>query len=138
MASGTSFWKVLFAVLAAIILAGSCVVGGCLFLVGYGSSKVRENQSRAMATTTVLSTGWETSNGYDRVTGIVKNNGSRALTYWKVTVQFRDAAGSVIDTAFTNSLERVAPGDSKNFEILHKNDPRAEHIGLSLDEVRTE
>lgn len=56
---------------------------------------------------------------YLYIRGSVINKSSRKVGYWKVTVNFMDKKGNIIDSGFTNALETLLPGASKRFEIMH-------------------
>lgn len=74
--------------------------------------------------------------GYDYVRGSIKNNSDHTVCYWKVTTDFYNKKGEVIDSAFTNSGENLRPGASKRFEIMHSHIPGAEKARTFVDEVQ--
>jgi hypothetical protein len=138
---GTSFWKIFFGVLAGIVVAGTCAVGGCLFLVSSAAVNVAKSQQEQAAykdRVRVAANNWTRERDYCYVNGAVNNNGDRTVTYWKVTAKFTDASGAVIDTGYTNSAERLAPGESKTFRIMQRCDGRYKGMGVTVDEVRIE
>lgn len=141
MASGTSFWKIFFGVLAALVVAGSCVVGGCLLVLGKGAMSVAEHQKEKQAylnSLTVKVTSLTRDDHYTHVKGSVTNDGAKVVTYWKVRAEFKDKSGTVIDTAFTNALERLGPRQSKTFDLMHQDDPRFTTVDCILEEVSIE
>lgn len=85
----------------------------------------------------VTSQKWTFENyGYDYVRGSLKNNSDRTVTYWKVSAEFFDKKGDVIDTAFTNSMETLRPGASKRFEIMLSHPPGGKKFRAFVEEVR--
>lgn len=136
---GTSFWKIFFGVLLALVLAGGCVVGGCLFLFGTAAvnmSKAKQEQDayRQKLVPTVVEFAFERDWSYVR--GTVGNHGQKTVTYWKLAARYKDKAGTVIDTDYTNSTETLGPGQSKSFEIMHRLNPRFANVDVSIEEVR--
>ena len=76
--------------------------------------------------------------GYQHIRGAVTNNGSRTVTYWKVAVRFFDRAGAVIDKDYTNALERLGPGETKQFELMHREDKRIANFTFEVEEALVE
>lgn len=77
---------------------------------------------------------------YTYVKGHVTNTGDRTVRYWKVMARYRDgfiSSSPVIDTAYTNALETLRPGERKNFEIMHAQNG-AKSVALEVDEVQLE
>lgn len=137
--SGTSFWKVFFAILAALVLAGGMLVAGCLVLFGTAAvnmSKAKQAQDdyRQKLVPTVVELKSEREWVYVR--GTVGNHGQKTVTYWKLAARFRDKAGVVIDTDYTNSAETLGPGQSKSFQIMHRFNPRFIDADVLIEEVR--
>src|SRR6266536_207323 len=135
---GTSFWKIFFGVLAGIVVAGTCAVGGCVFLLGSAAVNVansQQEQEAYKARMRVQDDNWRRDGDYCYVTGTVTNLGDRNVSYWKVTARFYDKSGAVIDTGWTNAAERLGPGESKKFRIMQRCDGRYASMGTSLDEV---
>jgi hypothetical protein len=85
---------------------------------------------------TVSGSKWTMDDSYDYVRGSVKNGSSETVSYWKATAKFYDKSDSVIDSEFTNSGETLLPGESKHFEIMHRNLPEAKTYTVQIDEVR--
>jgi hypothetical protein len=138
---GTSFWKIFFGVLAGILVAGTCAVGGCLFLVGGAAVNVAKSQQEQEAFKSkvlVKADNWSRERDYCYVNGTVTNQGDRNVSYWKVTAKFYDKGGAVIDTGWTNAGERLGPGESKKFRIMQRCDGRYVSMGVALDEVTLE
>lgn len=84
---------------------------------------------------TVVDADHEVQNGYDYIRGSVQNDSHRPIKYWKVTTQFKNASGKIIDTAYTNSGETLLPDASKKFEIMHAVVPEAVETKTFVDEV---
>lgn len=147
---GTSFWKVFFAIVAALVVVAGCAAGACLMLLGRAAKTVtttiaeseqarqgyREKVSVSLRELARVSPGSDLV----QIRGTIKNNGDRTLNFWKVTVKFKDSTGNVIDTAVTAGgfVERIKPGESKNFEIMHRFDQRFRDTTAEVEEVRLE
>lgn len=85
---------------------------------------------------TVLNNKWTIDNyGYSRITFSLKNDGTETTKYVKVTARFFDKKDSIIDSAYTNTLEKIPPGGAKIFEIMHKTPPNAKKINVFVEEV---
>lgn len=140
MAQGsTSFWKIFFGVLGAMVVVGGCLAGACVVLVGGAAVKMAESTKEQEDYRSRLSVQIQElvrQRGYAYVRGSVTNNGDRPVAYWKATARFRDKNGAVIDTDYTNSGETLRPGESKNFQIMHRHDPRFDTATVEIDEVR--
>jgi hypothetical protein len=78
----------------------------------------------------------EIKDNYIYISGRVKNISQIDISYWKVTVEFIDINGNVLDTDYTNSLEIIRPNNQKEFEIMHKNNSEYSKFNVSVDEVR--
>jgi hypothetical protein len=85
---------------------------------------------------TISNSKWTNEGTYDYVRGSVKNGGSQTVSYWKATARFYDKSGSVIDSEFTNSGETLLPGESKRFQIMHRNLPETKRVRVQMDVVR--
>jgi len=59
-------------------------------------------------------------------TGSVKNTGSYSIKYVKVRAGFKDSRGNVIDSDWTYAVDSdwLNPGESKNFEMMIKDENR--------------
>jgi hypothetical protein len=78
-----------------------------------------------------------TVRSYQYITGETKNKGTATVIYWEVAFRFFDANDQVIDTAtLNNMLERLGPGDTKQWELMHRPDPRTHHFLYDLVDVR--
>jgi hypothetical protein len=67
---------------------------------------------------------WEIDGEYDHLRGSVKNATAQTVGYWAVTAKFvKKGSETVIDSAFTNGGQPLMPGESKQFEIMHRNIP---------------
>lgn len=73
---------------------------------------------------------------YLYVRGSVINSSSRTVGYWKVTANFMNKQGKIIDSGFTNALETLLPGASKRFEIMHETLPGLADMRCYVEEVR--
>jgi hypothetical protein len=85
---------------------------------------------------TILNDKWIIDNyGYSRISFSVKNNGAKTTKYVKVTARFYDKNNSIIDSAYTNTLEKIPPGAAKIFEIMHKTPKSAKTFSVFVEEV---
>lgn len=67
---------------------------------------------------------WEVDGEYDHIRGAVKNESKKPVQYWAVTAKFvRKGSETVVDSAYTNDGQLLLPGESKRFEIMHRNIP---------------
>lgn len=73
---------------------------------------------------------------YCYVKGSVKNTGDRTISYFKITVQYINDNGDVLDSDYTNSGENVNSGDSKEFEVMHRYSNSYTKYRVIVDEVR--
>ena len=74
--------------------------------------------------------------GFSKISGSVKNTGTAPIRYFNIRAEYLDDNGNVLDTAFTNSLERVNPGDQKRFEIMHRHSDSFKTVRLIVDKVQ--
>lgn len=147
MASGTSFWKIFLGVLLALVVAGGCVIGACIFIVGKTTLDVSRRMATAeeerrtyVAKVSVDIKKFERSGtgNFGYVGGAVTNGGDRTVTYWKVAAKFYDKKGVIVDTNMTSSLEKLRPGETKSFEMTVRWAPRFAKVAAEVDEVRLE
>lgn len=73
---------------------------------------------------------------YFYVRGSVINRSSHTVGYWKVTANFMNKKGKIMDSGFTNALETLLPGASKRFEIMHETLPGLADMRCYVEEVR--
>lgn len=76
--------------------------------------------------------------GYSKINGSIKNIGTKPLSYFAVTAEYMGENGNVLDTSYTNSIEKVQPGNEKRFEIMHKHSPDFKRARLFPSQVRVE
>lgn len=81
---------------------------------------------------------WEKERNYSYIRGRIRNDGNRTITYFKVKAYYLDNIGNVLDTDIDNDIEDLLPGMSKEFEIMHKNNPDYKKVRVEIDEVRIE
>ncbi|MDP2682706.1 MAG: FxLYD domain-containing protein [Deltaproteobacteria bacterium] len=81
--------------------------------------------------------GWEwTSEGdWNHIRGSVKNIGEVPVGYFEVRAEYMNSKGSVVDTDYTNSGERLNPGAAKKFEITHRHSPEFKKVSISIGRV---
>jgi len=76
--------------------------------------------------------------GYSKINGSIKNIGTKTISYFAVTAEYLSDDGKVLDTSYTNSLEKIQPGNEKRFEIMHKHSPDFKKSRIFPSQVRTE
>ena len=76
--------------------------------------------------------------GYSKINGSIKNIGAKPIFYFAVTAEYMGESGNVLDTSYTNSIEKVQPGNEKRFEIMHKHSPDLKRARLFPSQVRVE
>ena len=81
---------------------------------------------------------WERDGNYTYIRGRVKNTGNKTIRYFEVTAQYLDKNKNVLDTNYTNSGEKIRPGDSKEFEIMHRHNSEYEYVSIFVEEVSIE
>ena len=76
------------------------------------------------------------SGNYIYINGSVTNtSSSKIINYFEVEAKFYDSKGNVIDSDWTNDGEKLEPGESRKFEIMHKYDSSVDAIRLSIKDV---
>ena len=84
---------------------------------------------------TIVNWNWENERNYSYVRGRIRNDGDKIIRYFKVKAYYLDDMGNVLDTDIDNDLEDLYPGMSKEFEIMHKNNPEYKKVSVVVDEV---
>lgn len=80
----------------------------------------------------------DVDHGWQTIRGAVTNNGNRTVTYWKVAVRFFDGAKAVVDTDSLARMERLGPGDTKQWELLHRDDKRVRNFTFAIEDAIVE
>jgi len=76
------------------------------------------------------------SGNYIYINGSVTNtSSSKIINYFEVEAKFYDSKGNVIDSDWTNDGDKLEPGESRKFEIMHKYDSSVDAIRLSIKDV---
>lgn len=81
---------------------------------------------------------WQADGNYTYIKGRVKNIGDKTIRYFKITAQYEDKDGNVLDTDYTNSNENILSGNQKEFEIMHENNNDYYTCSIFVDEVSLE
>ncbi|MCD7032865.1 FxLYD domain-containing protein [Metabacillus sp. GX 13764] len=68
----------------------------------------------------VMDVNYTSSEGYNYVSGAVKNNGDNTYTYVKLKVSYMDESGNVLDTDFTyaDDGEGIMPDEEKSYQFM--------------------
>lgn len=72
---------------------------------------------------------------YTKIIGKVKNVGDIDVGFFKVTAEYLDRNGNVIDTKEAADMATIRPGNQKQFEIIRENDENIAKVRLVLEEV---
>lgn len=76
--------------------------------------------------------------GYAYIRGSVKNIGDKPVTYFAITAEYLDDNGQVLDSTYTNSLEKIYPGNQKRFEIMHRHSQEFKKARIFVSKVRAD
>lgn len=79
---------------------------------------------------------WEKDGAYTYIKGSVKNNGEEPIYYYRINAEYKDEAGQVLDTDFTNSGTRLDPGSEAKFEIMHPHDNAYAEVIIYISKIR--
>ena len=105
------------------------------FLLLVLPSLTKLNEKKYIQNVIIVKKTWVKEENYTYVRGSVLNLGDRDISYFKVKVYYLSASGDVIDTDIDNDSEVLKPGMSKEFEVMHKNNPEYSNIRVEVDEV---
>lgn len=86
---------------------------------------------------TIVDYNWEKEENFCYIRGRLRNDGNKTIRYFKVKAYYLDDYGNVLDTDFDNDLDDLMPGMSKEFEIMHINNPEYKRVKVEMDEVST-
>lgn len=75
--------------------------------------------------------------GYIYINGSVTNTGDKIIDYYKITVKYLDENQNVVHSNYTNSIEKLYPNESREFEIMNKYNGY-DYTRLVIEEVRYE
>ncbi len=102
------------------------------------STAVSSTQSTARSLSIQEGWTWKVDGyGFSKINGNVKNTGTAPIGYFNIRAEYLDDNGNVLDTAFTNSLERINPGDQKRFEIMHRHSDSFKKARLIVEKVQS-
>ena len=110
------------------------VVIGFLILVGVIGSLLNTGDQSAPSINLEIIKGWtwEDEGDWTYIRGSVKNIGKTPVGYFEVRAEYKNSKGEVVDTAYTNSAERLNPGAAKKFEIIHRDSPEFKKAAISI------
>ncbi len=80
---------------------------------------------------------WDKEGAYTYIRGRVTNTGSKTISYFAITAYYKDSAGKVLDTDYTNSGQDLGPGMSKEFQIMHKQSFEYSSVSVEVNKVST-
>lgn len=101
-----------------------------------GGSRQSSTPTPSSALKIVDGWGWTYTDDWTYIRGSVKNEGTAPITYFEVRAEYLNKKGEVVDTDYTNSTERVNPGASKKFEIMHRRSPEFKTVSISIGKAR--
>lgn len=81
---------------------------------------------------------WQIDGSYSYIRERVKNTGNRIVTYFKLSAAYLDDSGNVLDTAHTNSIQKLRPGWSKEFKIMHHHREEYKQVNIWIEKVSIE
>lgn len=73
---------------------------------------------------------------YNYTTGKLKNISNKDIKYFEITINYIDSNGNVIDSDYTNSGQTLYSGNSKEFEVMHKNNDDYVKIEAFVSEIQ--
>lgn len=76
-----------------------------------------------------------TKGDYIYINGTVKNVSDTDIRYFEVRVDFLDEKEQVVDSDYTNDGLLLRSGDMREFEIMHKWNPKYKSFKLSVGDV---
>jgi hypothetical protein len=80
---------------------------------------------------------WKIANSqYTLITGKVKNVGDIDIGFFKVTAEYLDRNGNVVDTNNAADVATIRPGSQKEFKIYKENDANIVKVRLIIEEVK--
>jgi len=115
------------------------------FLIRTANKENNEIDDRAEAAATgielresmrISDTEFRKENKYCYITGTLTNGSNSAIRYYKVGINLEDKAGNVIDKHWTNSADRLAPGESDRFKKMAECPPKVHSARIEVLEVR--
>jgi hypothetical protein len=75
--------------------------------------------------------------GYWHINVRVKNNGNKTIEYIKIKAVIADKNNKFIDTFYTNSIDKIYPGLSKELEFSHMSQKDHDKYAIVIEEVKT-
>lgn len=78
---------------------------------------------------------WEGESDYSYIRGRVKNISTYNVGYYKLTAEFLDDNGNVLNTDYTNSNDTIRPNNMQEFEIMHKYSEEYKKVRIFIEEV---
>lgn len=85
-----------------------------------------------------VNSGWtnEIDGDYIYIKGSVTNiSSSKTISYYEVGAKFYDSMGNVVDSDYTNDGTELSPGETRQFDMMHKYDSNVKNIKLSIQKV---
>jgi hypothetical protein len=131
------FIKIVFGVVAGLILAFFLLAVGCSVLYKKGSEtrKIKEAQS-LLSLEVSPNWEWERGSSYSEIKGRVKNVGSVPIRYWKITAMLENASGEILNKEIDNSIDLLRPQESTEFKMMFKNNSEYKKASIEVTEVR--
>lgn len=107
-------------VLCSMIVPSILLVAHVALSVGGAANKATADSVLAATSCGIENIAEETGHDFVTVTGRVRNNARRAISAIKVTVEYLDRNGKILDTDSTYAVafEALKPGAAKSFQIM--------------------
>lgn len=106
----------------------------------YQYEKAKEEyESTPTITDLKVNPGWtnKKDGNYVYISGSVTNTSeTKTISYFEIEAKFINSKGDVIDSDWTNDAKELGPGETRQFEIMHRYNINSSKIRLSVKEVK--
>lgn len=85
-----------------------------------------------------INRGWTVTkkSNYIYINGSVTNcSTDKTINYFEILAKFYNSDGEVIDSDWTNGSGPIEPGETRDFQIMHKANDNHQNVRLSVKEV---
>ncbi len=106
---------------------------GIFMLLAPSINKTQELQYKDKIS--IVNWDWAKERNYSYIRGRIRNDGNKIVRYFEIKAYYMDEYGKVLDSDITNNLDDLNPGMSKEFEIMHKNNPEYKKVSVVVEEV---
>jgi len=87
----------------------------------YQRNDISQNNSTTVEDDLIIQDGWKSTikDGYIYINGSVTNKSDKIITYYVITAKYLDENDNVVHSNYTNSIEKLYPDESREFEIMN-------------------